>query len=253
MDFPLITLKETDSTSRYLNDWCIERHDEVEPFTMVLADYQSAGKGQRGNSWESEAGKNLTFSFVIYPDFLPAKRQFLISQLISLGIVEALRKYEDNEESGFSVKWPNDIYYQDKKICGMLIETFLQGMNLGRCICGIGINVNQEQFLSDAPNPISLYQIIGKQIERNELLNIVMHEIVSFYDMLQKDEALASAELIKRYTANLYRKEGFHHYKDAEGEFLARFVKVEPDGRLFLEDTEGRMRNYLFKEVQYIV
>ena len=253
MDFPLIELKETDSTSRYLNDWCDEQHDKVEPFTMVLADYQSAGKGQRGNSWESEAGKNLTFSFVIYPDFLPAKRQFLISQLISLGIVEALRKYEIAEESAFSVKWPNDIYYLDKKICGMLIETFLQGMNLGRCICGIGINVNQKHFLSDAPNPISLCQIIGKQTDRKELLRCVMHEIGIFYDLLKKDEVSASEELIKRYTANLYRRKGMHCYKDTEGVFLARFVKVEPDGRLFLEDTEGKIRNYLFKEVQYII
>jgi len=251
--FPIIEIKETDSTNRYLNDWCDGNHDQVQPFTLVTSDFQSAGKGQQGNSWESEAGANLTFSFVMYPDFVPAKRQFVISQIVSLGIVEALRKQAPDYADSFSVKWPNDIYFLDKKICGILIETFLRGMNLGRCVCGIGLNVNQKRFLSDAPNPVSLCQIVGKNINRLTLLQDVMGEIIHLYATLLTQEAEATENIRQSYASNLYRRVGTHKFKDAGGEFLARFVKVEPDGRLFLEDYEGKTRSYLFKEVQYII
>ena len=215
-----------------------------------MADYQSAGKGQRGNSWESEAGSNLTFSFVLYPSFLSAKRQFAISQVVSLGIINALRRYE---VEGFSVKWPNDIYYHDKKICGMLIEVYLEGMNLGRCICGVGLNVNQKIFFSDAPNPISLCRIIGREVDRMELLDSVMEEISILYDNLRGNGDLISKSLSDVYFQHLYRKDGYHKYKDKNGEFSAKLLRVDPDGRLVLEDVSQTQRSYLFKEIQYII
>lgn len=250
MSFPLIQLEQTDSTNRYLTSLCDERHDNVEPFTTVMADYQSAGKGQRGNSWESEAGANLTFSFVLYPSFLSAKKQFVISQIVSLGIVNVLRKYVDE---GISIKWPNDIYYHDKKICGMLVEVYLEGMNLGRCVCGIGLNVNQEVFLSNAPNPVSLCKIIGRKVDRMTLLYGVMEEIQGLYSKLKEDNEAVGKELSKYYFQHLYRKEGYHRYKDKNGEFMAKLIQVEPDGRLLLEDDDQNQRSYLFKEIQYII
>ena len=250
MEFPLIQLKQTDSTNRYLTSLCEENSDIIEPFTTIMADYQSAGKGQRGNSWESEAGSNLTFSFVLYPSFLSAKRQFAISQVVSIGIVNALRRYGGED---FSIKWPNDIYYQDKKICGMLIEVYFEGLNLGRCICGVGLNVNQETFLSDAPNPISLCKIIGRKIDRMELLDKVMKEINIFYDSLRGNGDSISKDLADTYFQHLYRKEGYHKFKDKNGEFLAKLLRVETDGRLVLEDSAHTQRSYLFKEVQYII
>lgn len=249
-DLPIIVLEQTDSTSRYLTSLCEEQHDHLASFTTVRAEFQSAGKGQRGNSWESEVGKNLTFSFVLYPESLPAKRQFVISQVVSLGIVQALQSYQ---AEGFSVKWPNDIYYHDKKICGILIEVYLQGLNLGRCVCGVGININQDYFVSDAPNPISLRQIVGREVDREELLQQVMSKIRKlYYQLLGGGEQMAT-ELTNLYFQYLYRKEGYYRYKDAQGEFMAKLVKVEPDGRLFLEDKERLLRSYLFKEVQYII
>jgi BirA family biotin operon repressor/biotin-[acetyl-CoA-carboxylase] ligase len=250
MSYPLIQLEQTDSTNRYLTSLCDERQDEVEQFTVVMADYQSAGKGQRGNSWESEAGANLTFSFVLYPSFLSAKRQFVISQIVSLGVVNALRKYVNE---GVSIKWPNDIYYYDKKICGMLVEIYLEGTNLGRCICGIGLNVNQEVFLSDAPNPISLCEIIGRKVDRMTLLQDVMEEIRSLYSQLQEGDEDMGKSLAVNYFQQLYRKKGYHRYKDKDGEFSAKLLMVEPDGRLVLEDEGQRQRSYLFKEIQYII
>lgn len=250
MSYPLIQLEQTDSTNRYLTSLCDERQDEVEQFTVVMADYQSAGKGQRGNSWESESGANLTFSFVLYPSFLSAKRQFVISQIVSLGVVNALSKYVDE---GVSIKWPNDIYYHDKKICGMLVEIYLEGTNLGRCICGIGLNVNQEVFLSDAPNPISLCEIIGRKVDRMTLLQDVMEEIRSLYSQLQEGDEDMGKSLAVNYFQQLYRKKGYHRYKDKDGEFSAKLLMVEPDGRLVLEDEGQRQRSYLFKEIQYII
>lgn len=249
-DFPLIVLQETDSTSRYLTSLCEEKIEELEPFTTVLAEYQSAGKGQQGNSWESEVGANLTFSFVLYPNFLHAKQQFAISQVVALGIIQALRKYRVD---GFAIKWPNDIYHYDKKICGILIEVYLQGPNLGRCICGIGLNVNQEIFFSDAPNPVSLCQIIGHKVSREELLMEVMGEIKSLYTNLSEGGEKEVADLVDNYYSNLYRRSGYHHYKDKTGEFMAKLLRVEPDGRLVLEDEEQHERSYLFKEIQYII
>lgn len=241
---PLIHIRETDSTNSYLQTLCNEQR--VENLTTVVADFQTSGRGQRGNSWESDPGKNLLFSFVLYPEFLEARRQFLLSQIISLAIKEELDSYTPD----ISVKWPNDIYWKENKICGMLIENDLMGRYINRSIAGIGININQESFVSPAPNPISLQQITGKQYSIFEILGNIMLRIHSYYDLLCKD----NTELItNRYENALFRKEGFHRYKNADGEFLARIICVEPDGRLILEDETQRERGYMFKEVEYIL
>ena len=148
---PLIVLPETGSTNNYLSQLCNEQEAAVKEFTTVIAERQTAGKGQRGNSWESEDYRNLTFSFVLYPTFVEVRRQFLLSQFISLSIKEELDEWTED----ISIKWPNDIYWHEKKICGILIENDLAGHHIGRCIAGIGVNINQEVFRSDAPNPVS--------------------------------------------------------------------------------------------------
>lgn len=245
----MIHLNETDSTNRYLQQLCQEvGNNKVEEFTTVCADYQTAGKGQRGNSWEAAKGANLLFSFVCYPTFVPIRQQFVLSQLISLGIKETLDEYC----SDISIKWPNDIYWKEKKICGILIENDLQGNSIGRCISGIGLNINQEVFLSDAPNPISLKQITGKHYQRETILEKVMQRIEQSYQKLKEDSAYAS-ELTTRYAASLFRREGLHCYQDKDGLFNARLVRVEADGRFVLMDEANQERSYLFKEVQYVL
>jgi BirA family biotin operon repressor/biotin-[acetyl-CoA-carboxylase] ligase len=245
----MIHLNETDSTNRYLQQLCQEAgNNKVEEFTTVCADYQTAGKGQRGNSWEAAKGANLLFSFVCYPTFVPIRQQFVLSQLISLGIKETLDEYC----SDISIKWPNDIYWKEKKICGILIENDLQGNSIGRCISGIGLNINQEVFLSDAPNPISLKQITGKHYQRETILEKVMQRIEQSYQKLKEDSAYAS-ELATRYAASLFRREGLHCYQDKDGLFNARLVRVEADGRFVLMDEANQERSYLFKEVQYVL
>ena len=137
---PLIHISETNSTNNYLQSLCSKQ--KVEELTVVVADFQTSGRGQRGNSWESDSGKNLLFSIVIFPEFLEARRQFLISQIISLAIKEELDTYTTD----ISIKWPNDIYWHDKKIAGILIENVLSGSTFSRAIIGMGLNINQKNL-----------------------------------------------------------------------------------------------------------
>lgn len=245
---PLIRVEETNSTNNYLQALCAGQKTEqkVEEFTTVVADFQTSGRGQRGNSWESEPGENLLFSFVVFPEFLEARRQFLLSQIVSLAIKEEL----DNYASDISIKWPNDIYWKEKKICGMLIENDVMGRNISQSIAGIGININQMAFLSSAPNPVSLRQITGKEYDIFEILENVMVRVQSYYKLLRVGD---TEKITDRYRESLFRKEGMHLYKDADEEFMARIVSVESEGRLILEDEMQRQRGYMFKEVEYLM
>ncbi|GFI01148.1 biotin--[acetyl-CoA-carboxylase] ligase [uncultured Phocaeicola sp.] len=240
----LIHIPETDSTNNYLSK--LSDKETVPEFTVVQSDFQTAGKGQRGNSWETEKGKNLLFSVILYPTFLEARQQFILSQLVSLSIKEELDQWTED----ISIKWPNDIYWKDKKICGILIENDLTGTHIARSILGIGININQKTFISDAPNPISLKQITGQEYDTASILKAVMQRIKSYYSLLKQGDI---TPIIQHYQNALFRKNGIHSYCDAEGEFKAEIIGVEPDGHFLLQDENGKIRRYVFKEVQYLL
>jgi len=205
---------------------------------VVWADYQTAGRGQGTNTWESERGKNLTFSILLHPVDLPANRQFLLSMQVSLAICEALGEHIGD----LSIKWPNDIYWRNAKIAGILIENRLQGQVIRDSIVGVGLNVNQRQFQSDAPNPISLWQICEHETDREQLLK----------DILASLDRLLGQEVRERYLSMLYRRKGFHPYVDKDGVFMAELEDVEDDGHLLLCDDSGGRRRYAFKEVMFI-
>ena len=248
--FPIIELEETDSTNRYLSDLCDNAPSAPAEYTTVTARFQTSGKGQRGNSWESEAGQNLLFSTVLYPCFLEARRQFVLSQAVALSVKEELDTYTE----GISIKWPNDIYRHEKKICGMLIENVLEGSRIGRCVIGIGLNLNQTVFHSPAPNPVSLKQITGYDYDAHAILDGILRRLQTHYEALRCDmEGRYAAWVARSYADALFRREGLHLYEDAGGRFLARLADVEPDGRFVLQDETGRLRKYLFKEVRYIL
>lgn len=240
--FELIRLEETDSTSSHLRMLC--ETDDMKEFTVVTADYQTAGRGQRGNSWEAEKGKNLLFSLLLVPDFLQANRQFILSQIIALGIKEELDRYAD----GFSIKWPNDIYWKERKICGMLIENDLTGQSISRCIAGIGININQTVFHSPAPNPVSLAQITGKEHDRHLVLRNILQRIRQYYKEVQERK---STDIPARYYEALFRKNTFAGYRDKSGRFIAKIVRIEPSGLLILQREDGTEHAYAFKEISY--
>ena len=206
--FPVIHLKETDSTSNYLLS--LSSTEELEEFTTVIADFQTTGKGQRGNGCESETGMNLLFSIIMYPGFLDIRKQFLLSKSVALAVYEELCTISD----GFSIKWPNDIYWHEKKICGTLIENDLMGSHINKSVAGIGINVNQKKFTSHAPNPVSLLQITGKSYNITHLLNGVVQRIIAYYILLKEG---GESEINQKYHNTLFRKDGMHRYRDSAG------------------------------------
>ncbi|MDR1879616.1 MAG: biotin--[acetyl-CoA-carboxylase] ligase [Tannerellaceae bacterium] len=238
----IIRLDEIGSTNGYLREHL--RKEKLPEGSVVMAGFQTAGRGQQGNTWEAGPGKNLLFSVVLYPDCIPANRQFLISQIAALSVKEALERRTD----GITVKWPNDIYWKDKKICGMLVENDLMGATLFRSIIGIGINVNQTAFTPHAPNAVSLVQITGKTHDREEILDAFLSRFYGYYlRLLQEKEE----EIREAYRQVLYRKNGYHPYSDADGPFTARIRDIEPTGHLLLQLKSGEVRRYAFKEVIY--
>ena len=233
-NFEIVHIEETDSTNRWMKE---NGTGEM----VVVADYQTAGKGCGSNSWESERGQNLLFSVMIHPKSLQAKNQFIITQVVSVALCKTLDRYV---QSQISIKWPNDIYVGDKKVCGVLIENRLQGRMIKDTIIGIGLNVNQTEFKSDAPNPVSLKQLIGKDIDREEVLNTFIEQL---------NETVKSATIIADYKARLYRREGKHLFMTKNTTFKASIVDVKDDGRLMLEDEKGVAHLFRFKEVQFVI
>lgn len=227
--------------------------------TVVYTDRQTAGRGQRGNSWESEPFKNVTMSILLRPENVAPNQQFWLSEISALAVERVLSKYIGN----VSIKWPNDVYYKDFKICGMLIEHSLSGGKINYTISGIGINVNQRVFLSDAPNPISLANVLGHEVPTSEILDGLVDEILTMCDQLPEK----ATEIHREFLSKLYRRDGFHEYQSTirstsadglsvleEGEhFQARIVNVHPDGMLDLMTTEGHIHTFAFKEVAFIL
>lgn len=226
-------IDETDSTNRWLRELGGEEN------MVVWADYQTAGRGCGTNHWESERGKNLTFSMLLHPHDVPAQKQFRISRAISLAICKALGQHIGD----LSIKWPNDIYWRDGKIGGILIEVTLLGNKVKDCIIGIGLNINQRVFRSDAPNPVSMWQICEQETDCEQLLQEILQAFQEYMGKSNKDE----------YQSMLYRRKGFHPYADKDGAFMAEIIDVEDDGHLLLRDDNGQLRRYAFKEVTFVI
>lgn len=210
---------------------------------VIVAREQTAGRGQRGNSWESAPGMNLTFSLFLRPEW-PAADSFLLSMAISVGITEALREILHTDE--IKIKWPNDIYWRDKKLVGILIENSFSGSMVSHSIAGIGLNVNQLVFTSDAPNPISMASIAGHEFITADVLRHVCTRILEQV----KPENLNDEILLPRYHELLWRYGGTHFWREASGEvFEAAILQVAPTGHLTLADSDGVRHTYAFKEV----
>ena len=245
MNETFIHLNETHSTNSYLRE-LIMREKEQPEGTVVITDYQTAGRGQKGNSWESERGKNLTFSILLHPNHIPPGKQFILSQLISIAIVGVLKEYDRH----FTIKWPNDIYWKEKKIAGMLIEVDLTGSSLSNAIIGIGININQRHFKSDAPNPVSLTQITGKEHNLSELLEKILDSIVDEYNKYTPDN---EEEIRQKYMALLFRNKGVYPYLYGEEIFNASIEGIEPNGQLILKKENGSIHTFAFKEISFVI
>ncbi|MEI6047815.1 MAG: biotin--[acetyl-CoA-carboxylase] ligase [Bacteroidota bacterium] len=213
---------------------------------VIYTNYQSAGKGQMDNKWESEDGKNLLISILLLPSMINPADQFIISMTISLGVCDFLKRYIPL----CSIKWPNDIYVNNDKIAGILIENSITGNQIEKTIAGIGLNINQERFLSDAPNPVSLSLLTGLNFNLSICLNQLASDIDRRYKQLISEYFV---QIRNEYVSQLFRLNEWSNYRDQSGIFKGRIVTVADDGRLQVEKQSGKIIEYFFKEVEFIL
>ena len=214
---------------------------------VVWADFQTAGRGQRGHEWHSRKGENLTFSVVLEPTFVPIAEQFSVSEVVALSLVDMLAEYGIDAK----IKWTNDIYVGDKKLVGILIEHSLSSATLRRTIVGVGVNVNQTEFDTSLPNPVSMAQLLGKELDAESVLQGFLSHLQCNYELLREGKAKA---LHSRYNELLYRLNEYHTYALPSGErFSAKIVGTAPSGALRLEDEAGKTKDYLFKEIEFVI
>lgn len=240
----IIRLKETESTNQYLQE--LSNKEILEEGSVVTCKSQTAGKGQVGNKWEAEQGKNITCSMILHPFFIDITEQFILSEIISLAIIDTLSTYSKD----MCIKWPNDIYFQNKKIAGILIENTISGKSLEKSIIGMGININQEVFKSNAPNPVSLKQITGKDYDLEIILSELIKNIFNRYSQLIKGE---KKKIHKEYLENLFRKSGLHSYKANNQIFKAEIKSIEKTGHLVLRTETKEEWTFAFKEVEFVL
>jgi BirA family biotin operon repressor/biotin-[acetyl-CoA-carboxylase] ligase len=241
--FKTLWYSETEST----NDLAHAAINSKEPDgTVFAADSQTKGRGQRSNTWESEPSKNLTFSIALYPDFLKVDEQFLLSKAISVATVDLLNEYGLSAK----IKWPNDIYVGDKKITGILIENNIIGNRIASSIIGVGLNVNQRVFLSDAPNPTSLAIELDKEFDRKTLLERLLFLFEERYKSLAKHNC---ADLENKYFSYLYHNDGFYSYTSGGNKFDAKIIGISNIGELLLETENGEQRKFGFKKIAFVI
>ncbi|MBO6079283.1 MAG: biotin--[acetyl-CoA-carboxylase] ligase [Bacteroidaceae bacterium] len=237
------------STNTYLRE--LNGGDPDYDYEVAVASFQTAGRGQKGNTWESEAGKNLLFSILAHPQGIKVQEQFYISEAIALAVSDSViaavgAEYAD----GVSVKWSNDVYWNDFKMAGILIENTLQGDRILDTVAGVGLDVNQEVFVSDAPNPISMRNITGREFDLDALLNDIVDRFIGY---MEAGTTELRNKTDKLYRSRLYRREGYHKFRDGNGIFEACIEGIRPDGCLMLQTPNGEHRVYEFKQVQFIL
>ena len=258
MEYTINWFEETDST----NNEALKSYETTDNFAVFAARFQTKGRGQRGAGWESAPGMNLTFSIFMRGSNLIPVKQFVISQIVAIGV----KRYLHTLGIEASIKWPNDIYVGDKKICGILIEHRIMSDTLSGSIAGIGVNINQEVFLSDAPNPVSVFNIIGKKLNIEEELKSLTGIIYSLYRSVADSMVAATTDrtvalendvitsLESEYHNSLYRLEEYHLYKEMpDGEtFEAKITGIDQSACILLERRDGAVKRYHFKEVKYL-
>lgn len=214
---------------------------------VVWAGQQTAGRGQRGHKWLGGEGENLMFTAIFEPRFLPPVRQFLFSEAVALALVDAMREWGIEAK----IKWTNDIYVGDSKLAGILIEHRLVRGELARSIAGIGLNVNQTVFDDSLPNPVSMAQISGRQFDCREVLDSVAEKLQQRYMQLRQGEAGALQE---EYRNTLYRLDEQHWFALPDGNSFRGTIRgVEASGALLVEEEEGAVGSYMFKEIEFVL
>ena len=237
-------LDQTDSTNAFLQ----RKQSECDIRNWVVsADEQTAGKGMGNNGWESEAGKNLTFSMAVDMGFLPAERQFQLSMAVPLGIIEVLDGMLPSEK--LSIKWPNDIYFKNHKLAGILINSTIKANMMDVSIIGIGLNVNQMRFQNWPTHPISMKMITGEDYDLQPLLEQITEHIIIKVEQLRSDPNSIEQDYLKR----LFRYRTWADYV-VKGETLRLFMTgLDPFGRLMMKDEADNSYCFDIKEIKFII
>jgi len=239
----IVRLEVTDSTNNYANRQI--RENAILEGTVFLTYEQTAGRGQLKNVWESEPGQNLIFSIVLCPEFLEIRRQFMLSKVVTLGIYKALSKYVDS----LKIKWPNDIYVGNQKLGGILIENSIMNGLLKSSVVGIGLNVNQTVFRSDAPNPVSMQLLTNQHYDCEIILSEILSGIDWYYALLRAGK---EAAIDQEFTFVLYRLNEKHFYKAEDDIFEGEIIGVNEIGQLLIRKNDGKVLEFHFKEVEFL-
>ncbi len=261
----IIFLPEVGSTNTWMRERLTEKPaDSFSHLFTVCTFRQTAGRGQQGNSWESEPDKNVSFTTLLDTSALCVSELWRVTECCALAVQQALCSFN----MPAVIKWPNDIYVGDEKICGILIESVLQGCNVPCCLAGIGINVNQITFVSGAPNPTSMRLIAGHDFNKEEVLRRVLAELSQLWKLV-----IAQPDMLKRmYMQHLYRREGEYLWRRKEVStapmridwetdntefdkaiFRAAIDDITEEGCLVLRKRDGTTETFHFKQVQYII
>ena len=240
---PIIKLDATGSTNDFLRD--LLKETKLDDYTVVWADYQHSGRGQRENTWQSEKGKNLIVSILKLHSKRSARSQFEVNRAVSLALVQSL---SDLNIPDLAIKWPNDILSGDRKMCGILIENVIKGSRLKHSIIGIGLNVNQRHF-EDLPHASSLAMIKDESYDRDILLYQLLARIKTELSIVSQEDLEAQK---KRYEALLYRRGQKVTFEDRSGTFEAIVKGVTEAGELQLVKETGELERYAKGAIRWI-
>lgn len=240
----LIELDSVNSTNDYTKSLLASAHPP--DGTVVIAREQLSGRGQMGTSWAAEGGKNITMSLLLYPDFLEADKQFFLNMAIALGVKDFCEFILKDE---VKIKWPNDIYYSNKKLGGILIENTITGNRLSSSVIGIGLNINQSEFASSIPNPVSFNLIAQSTFDISSLLSDLCSFLEKYYLQLRQQHFNF---LDRAYTDALYRYQQTHEFRKGDQVFKGEINGVTKEGKLVLH-CNGKEHRYSFKEVEYVI
>lgn len=245
----LLHLPSVDSTNNYAKE-LLAKSSPIDG-TVILADEQFAGRGQSGNIWLADANKNLTFSIVYHTSFLLASEQFYLNMAVSLGVWSMINSQWPTESKftpSATIKWPNDILVDERKIAGILIENTISGMQLRNSVIGIGLNVNQEHFPTNI-KATSLKMTTQQEMDKNALLNGVLMAVEKYFLLLKERKF---ERLKKEYIENLYRYNIICGYKKDQEVFEGKIIDVDAIGNLIIETSSGNQR-FGFKEVSFVM
>ncbi|MDY6121968.1 MAG: biotin--[acetyl-CoA-carboxylase] ligase [Porphyromonas sp.] len=249
MPHELLRFVSLPSTNSYLRELLVEGGSLCSP-TTVVAQAQPQGRGQQGNTWYTPDGQNLTLTTYLRPHTLHPSEQFAVSELAALSAFDTVSPYLPQPEA-LRIKWPNDLYYQDNKLGGILIEHSITASLIDHSLIGIGINVNEESFPNSLPNPVSVRQIVGYELPIEELLKRYCALIDSSLPLLDTPDG--RDQLHRSYVARLYRRDGYHLYTSQGRTFRARIEDVLPSGLISLVDEGGVRTTYAFKQLQFVL